>query len=245
MQTCTAKLVGPRKQPEERRNEGRGRVEYAVRLPGQTGDREDVLWLPIDAKFPVEDYQRLVDAQERADADGVEQASKLLELRIKGCARDICDKYINPPKTTDFAILFLPTEGLFAEVVRRIGLAEIVQRECRVMIVGPSTLWSLLNSLQMGFRTLAIQQRSSEVWITLAAVKTEWSRYGEVLKKVHKKLTEASNTIETAQTRTRAIGRKLKGVEELPTEHANAVLQLGEFNSDVQLTAADGDGEEA
>jgi DNA recombination protein RmuC len=176
--------------------------------------------LPIDAKFPVEDYQRLVDAQEKADIESAEGAAKQLEARIKQCAAEISGKYLNPPKTTDFGILFLPTEGLFAEVIRRTGLAEYAQRECRVVIAGPTTLWALLNSLQMGFRTLAIQKRSGEVWNMLSAVKTEWMKYGDVLAKVQKKIHEASDTLEQAQTRTRAIGRKLKDVEELPSTEA-------------------------
>jgi len=206
--------------------EGGERVEFAVKLPGRGEDESEIVWLPIDAKFPVEDYQRLVEAQERSETEGAENAARQLENRIKQCAGDICKKYLSPPKTTDFGILFLPTEGLFAEVVRRPGLGESVQRECRVMIAGPTTLWSLLNSLQMGFRTLAIQQRSSEVWNLLAAVKTEWARYGEILDKVQRKLHEASSTIEKAQTRTRAIGRKLKDVEELPPHTAQAMLML-------------------
>jgi DNA recombination protein RmuC len=206
--------------------EGGERVEFAVKLPGRGGDETEVVWLPIDAKFPVEDYQRLVEAQEKGDADGAENAARQLESRIRQCAGDISRKYLDPPRTTDFGILFLPTEGLFAEVMRRAGLGESVQRECRVMIAGPTTLWSLLNSLQMGFRTLAIQQRSSEVWNLLAAVKTEWARYGEILDKVQRKLHEASSTIEKAQTRTRAIGRKLREVEELPSQAAEAMLML-------------------
>jgi len=196
--------------------EGGERVEFAIKLPGRSEDEQEMVWLPVDAKFPVEDYQRLMDAQEKADAESAEGAAKQLEARIKQCAGDICSKYLNPPKTTDFGILFLPTEGLFAEVIRRTGLVEFVQRECRVVIAGPTTLWALLNSLQMGFRTLAIQQRSSEVWNLLSAVKTEWTKYGDVLTKVQKKIHEASDTIEQAQTRTRAIGRKLKDVQELP-----------------------------
>jgi DNA recombination protein RmuC len=206
--------------------EGGERVEFAVKLPGRGEDEREVVWLPIDAKFPLEDYQRLVEAQERGDAEGAEDAARQLESRIRQCAGEICKKYLNPPKTTDFGILFLPTEGLFAEVMRRAGLGESVQRECRVMIAGPTTLWSLLNSLQMGFRTLAIEKRSSEVWNLLAAVKAEWTRYGEILDKVQRKLYEASSTIEKAQTRTRAIGRKLKDVEELPSQAAQAMLML-------------------
>jgi len=202
--------------------EGGERVEFAIKLPGRGEDENEVVWLPVDAKFPVEDYQRLMDAQEKADAESAEGAAKQLEARIRQCAGDICSKYLNPPKTTDFGILFLPTEGLFAEVIRRTGLVEFVQRECRVVIAGPTTLWALLNSLQMGFRTLAIQQRSSEVWNLLSAVKTEWTKYGDVLTKVQKKIHEASETIEQAQTRTRAIGRKLKDVQELPAAEAKS-----------------------
>ncbi len=205
---------------------GGGPVEFAVRLPGRGDDPTEVVWLPVDAKFPIEDYQRLVEAQERADSDAAEAASRQLEARVRGCARDISEKYLNPPATTDFGILFLPTEGLFAEVVRRPGLADALQRDWRVMVAGPTTLWSLLNSLQMGFRTLAIQKRSSEVWQLLAAVKAEWSKYGEVLDKVHKKLHEAAATIEKAQVRSRAIGRKLRDVEELPAGDAGAALRL-------------------
>ncbi|MEK6654946.1 MAG: DNA recombination protein RmuC [Thermodesulfobacteriota bacterium] len=206
--------------------DGGERVEFAIKLPGRTDDDKEIVWLPVDAKFPVEDYQRLMDAQEKADAESAESAAKQLETRIKQCAGDICSKYLNPPKTTDFGILFLPTEGLFAEVIRRTGLVEFVQRECRVMIAGPTTLWALLNSLQMGFRTLAIQKRSSEVWNLLSAVKTEWTKYGDVLTKVQKKIHEASDTIEQAQTRTRAIGRKLKDVQELPAAEAKAVRMM-------------------
>ncbi len=202
--------------------EGGERVEFAIRLPGRGEEGAEMVWLPVDAKFPVEDYQRLVDAQEKADAESAEVAIKQLEARIRQCAGDICSKYLNPPKTTDFGILFLPTEGLFAEVIRRTGLVEFVQRECRVVIAGPTTLWALLNSLQMGFRTLAIQKRSGEVWNLLSAVKTEWTKYGDVLTRVQKKIHEASETIEQAQTRTRAIGRKLKDVQELPAAEAEA-----------------------
>ncbi len=204
--------------------DGGERVEFAVRLPGQGDNKDETVWLPIDAKFPIEDYQRLLDAQERGDVEGVESAGKLLETRVKACARDISAKYLNPPKTTDFGILFLPIEGLFAEVIRRSGLTEIVQRECRVVIAGPTTLWSILSSLQMGFRTLAIQKRSSEVWNLLAAVKTEWTKYGDVLDAVQNKLHQASDTIEKAKVRSRAVGRKLKDVQELPAGEAKTIL---------------------
>jgi DNA recombination protein RmuC len=215
------------------------RVEFAVRLPGRGEDRDEIVWLPIDAKFPVEDYQRLVDAQEKADLEGVEAAGKQLENRVRNCARDICEKYLSPPKTTDFGILFLPIEGLFAEVIRRAGLTEVIQRECRVVIAGPTTLWSILNSLQMGFKTLAIQKRSSEVWNLLAAVKTDWTKYGEILEKVQKKLHEASETIEKAQQRTRVIGRKLNTVEELPAAEAAALLPPHATEDDAEAAEDD------
>jgi DNA recombination protein RmuC len=199
------------------------RVEFAITLPGQGANGETVL-LPIDAKFPIEDYHRFLDAQEKADVDGVELAAKQLESRVKACAREISEKYLNPPKTTDFGIMFLPIEGLFAEVIRRDGLSEFIQRECRVVIAGPTTLWSILNSLQMGFRTLAIQKRSSEVWNLLAAVKTEWTKYGDILDVVQKKLNSAAETIDKAKTRSRAIGRRLKDVQELPNGETTANL---------------------
>lgn len=202
------------------------RVEFAIKLPGQGTDRDEIVWLPIDAKFPIEDYQRLIDAQELGDLAGVEAAGKQLEIRVKACAGDICRKYLSPPKTTDFAILFLPIEGLFAEVIRRTGLTDFIQRESRVVIAGPTTLWSILSSLQMGFRTLAIQRRSSEVWNLLAAVKTEWTKYGDVLDAVQKKLLQASDTIEKAKVRSRSVGRKLKDVQELPVGEAAALLSL-------------------
>jgi DNA recombination protein RmuC len=199
------------------------RVEFAIRLPGR-GDGDAEVLLPIDAKFPVEDYQRLVDASERGDGAGVEEATRALEVRIKGCARDIHEKYLNPPMTTDFAILFLPTEGLYAEVVRRIGLVELLQRDHKIVVAGPTTLAALLNSLQMGFRTLAIQKRSSEVWQVLGAVKTEFGKFGDVLEKVQKKLNEASNTIDAANVRRRAIEKKLTRVQELPAAEEDLLL---------------------
>ena len=210
------------------------RVEFAVKLPGQGTDKDETVWLPIDAKFPIEDYQRLTEAQERADVEGVDIAGKQLENRVKSCARTISEKYLNPPKTTDFGILFLPIEGLFAEVIRRTGLIEAIQRDCRVVIAGPTTLWSILNSLQMGFRTLAIQKRSSEVWNLLAAVKTEWMKYGEVLEAVQKKLHQASDTIEKAKVRSNAIGRKLRDVQELPAGDATALLPKNLIDDDIE-----------
>ncbi len=213
------------------------RVEFAIKLPGQGSTSEDVVWLPIDAKFPMEDYQRLIDCQEAGDLAGIEAAGKQLENRVKLCAADISRKYLNPPTTTDFAILFLPIEGLFAEVIRRTALVDSVQRQFRVVIAGPTTLWAILNSLQMGFRTLAIQHRSSEVWNLLAAVKTEWARYGDVLEAVQKKLQQASETIDKVQVRSRAVGKKLKDVHGLPVTEAAALLSLdapedGEYSSE-------------
>lgn len=215
------------------------RVEFAIKLPGQGNDAGDIVWLPIDAKFPVEDYQRLLDAQETGDPAGVEAAGRQLESRVKACAGDICRKYLSPPQTTDFAILFLPIEGLFAEVIRRTALVESIQRQCRVVIAGPTTLWSILNSLQMGFRTLAIQKRSSEVWNLLAAVKTEWARYGDVLEAVQKKLHQASETIDKVQVRSRAVGRKLKDVQELPVGEAATLLSLDLLEENVSSASGE------
>jgi DNA recombination protein RmuC len=205
----------------------RERVEFAVKLPGSRDEPGSVVWLPIDAKFPIESYQRLVEAQEAGDEDAIKRESKALEDRIWQCARDIREKYVAPPATTDFGILYLPLEGLFAEVMRRPGLPEQVQHEYRVMIAGPTTLWSLLNSLQMGFRTLAIQKRTGEVWDLLRAVKTEFEKYGEVLAKVKEKLDDASETIESkVAVRVRAINRKLKTVERFSADDPRATLAL-------------------
>ncbi len=203
---------------------GGERVEFAIKLPGRNENREEIVWLPIDAKFPKEDYERLLEAQEAADPDAADAAVKQLENSIKKCAKDICEKYLNPPMTTDFAIMFLPTEGLYAEVVRRVGLTDVIQRDCRVVVAGPSTLWALLNSLQMGFHTLAIQQRSSEVWNLLAAVKTEFGKFGVTLEGVKKKLEQASNEIDRAASKSRTIERKLRDVHELPADDAQNLL---------------------
>jgi DNA recombination protein RmuC len=200
------------------------RVEFAIRLPGRGHEARDSIWLPLDAKFPREDYERLLDAHDRADREGVDTASRALEQRIRDEARTIAAKYLAPPHTTDFAILFLPTEGLYAELLRRPGLGEALQRQHRVMLAGPTTLLALLNSLQMGFRTLALEQRSAEVWKVLGAVKTEFAKFGDVLDKTKKKLQEAQNTIEAAEVRTRAMSRQLKGVEALPEAEATALL---------------------
>jgi len=204
------------------------RVEYAVKLPGRDDLEGQVVWLPIDAKFPKEDYERLVDAAERADPLAAEEAARALEVRIKAEAKTIRDKYVDPPHTTDFGILFLPTEGLYAEVLRRPGLADSLQRDFRVIAAGPTTIAAILNSLQMGFRTLQIQKRSSEVWNVLRAVKTEFGKFEDVIKKVQKKLLEAGNVIEAAQQRTRAMDRKLRDVEGLPPEEARDLLGVGE-----------------
>jgi DNA recombination protein RmuC len=202
------------------------RVEFAIKLPGR-GDHDDqVVWLPIDAKFPKEDYERLMDAREKGDAAALEDAGRQLENRIKSEAKDIRDKYVDPPNTTDFAILYLSTEGLYAEVLSRPGLVAAIQRDFRVNVAGPTTLAALLNSLQMGFRTLAIAKRSSEVWSILGAVKTEFHKFGEVIDKVKKKIDEAGNVIDTAKTRSRAIERKLKNVQELPAGEARTLLDI-------------------
>jgi len=200
------------------------RVEFAVKLPGPDPDKDQVVWLPIDAKFPQEDYQRLVDAQEAADKELADKSFKSLENRIKHEARNIRDKYIDPPHTTDFAIMFLPVEGLYAEVLRQPGLCDTLQREHRIVVTGPTTLAALLNSLQMGFRTLAIEKRSSEVWELLGAVKAQFGKFGDVLAQTKKKLQEASNTIDKAEVRTRAIERRLRAVQELPQGEATEVV---------------------
>jgi DNA recombination protein RmuC len=202
------------------------RVEFAIRLPGRAeqGAAAAPVWLPIDAKFPREDYERLIEAQERADPIAVEEASRALEARIRAEARTIAEKYVAPPHTTDFALLFLPTEGLYAEVLRRPGLTDLLQRDYRVTIAGPTTLTALLNSLQMGFRTLAIERRSSEVWQVLGAVKTEFGKFGDVLAKTKAQLETVTRSIEAAETRTRMMSRKLRDVEALPGEDASGVL---------------------
>ncbi len=199
------------------------RVEFAIRMPGSR-DVDSVLWLPIDAKFPQEDYQRLVDASDRADAEGVAQFGKALESCLRKQAKDISEKYIAPPYTTDFALLFLPSESLYAEVLRRPGLTSALQQDFRVTIAGPTTLAALLNSLQMGFRTLAIQQRSSEVWTVLSAIKSEFGKFGDVLASVKQKLDQASKHIEQTEVRARVINRKLRDVQELPSADAARLL---------------------
>ena len=206
------------------------RVDFAIRLPGK--DDGAVVWLPIDAKFPIEDYQRLIDAQERGDPAGVEEASRAIEVRLKNEARSIRDKYVSPPHTTDFALLYLPIEGLYAEALRRPALAETLQRDYRVSLAGPTTLAAILNSLQMGFRTLAIEQRSAEVWAVLGAVKTEFGKFGEALAHTKKKLDEASNSISKAETRTRQLSRKLKEVEALPSAESEQLIGVADFDGE-------------
>jgi DNA recombination protein RmuC len=213
------------------------RVEFAIRLPGRRDDGL-ALWLPIDAKFPREDYERLLQAQEAADPVAADVAGKALETRLKADARNIREKYIASPHTTDFGILFLPTEGLYAEALRRPGLVESMQRDFRITLAGPTTLLATLNSLQMGFRSLALERRSAEVWEVLGAVKTEFGKFGDVLAKTRKKLDEASATIESAEVRTRAMARKLKGVEQLPEAKAQQVLGAAEEDEESAGRAA-------
>jgi DNA recombination protein RmuC len=222
-----AKNVKPNEQSE-------AIVEFAIRLPGRDDEGDAPVWLPIDAKFPTEDYQRLIDAQESADPVAAEAAAKMLASRIRASAKDISDKYLCPPATTDFGIMYLPTEGLYAEVARRPALTEGIQRDFRVVVAGPTTFAALLNSLQMGFRTLAIQQRSSEVWKVLGAVKTEFGKFGGVLDGVKKKLDQASSTMDDAARRSRAIERSLRKVEELPAAESQVLLGSN-GDEDVQL----------
>jgi DNA recombination protein RmuC len=206
------------------------RVEYAIKLPGQGTLAQ--LWLPIDAKFPREDYERLLEAQERADVEGAEAAAKALEMRLRLEAKSINNKYLAAPYTSEFGILFVPTEGLYAEALRRPGLVEALQREHKVVLAGPTTLSAMLSSLQMGFRTLALEKRSSEVWQVLGAVKTEFNKFGDILEKTRKKLEEAQNTIGDAQQRTRVMGRKLREVEELPANEVSKLLPLVSSDSE-------------
>ena len=203
------------------------RVDFAIRLPGRDDGAE--VWLPLDAKFPIEDYQRLIDAVDPATA---EEAARAIEARIRQEARSIREKYVAPPHTTDFAILYLPIEGLYAEALRRPGLSESLQRDCRVTLAGPTTLAAMLNSLQMGFRTLAIEQRSAEVWAVLGAVKTEFGKFGEALAHTRKKLDEASNSISKAETRTRQLSRRLKDVEALPVAESEKMIGAGDFDNE-------------
>jgi len=204
---------------------GSERVEFAIRLPGRGSGDDGPMWLPIDSKFPLEDYQVLLDASDRSDAVAIEDAGRRLESRIKASARDISTKYLNPPHTTDFAVMFLPNEGLYAEVLRRPGLADFLQRHHRIVIAGPTTLWGILTSFQMGFRTLAIERRSSEVWALLGAVKTEFARFATVLDGIQKNLHRAATKIDEARKGTRTIQRKLSDVQELPATDTTALLE--------------------
>ncbi len=218
------------------------RVEFAVRLPGAGGQGDGPVWLPIDAKFPREDYERLLDAQDKADADKAAEAGAALERRLREEARTITQKYVAPPHTTDFAILFLPTEGLYAEALRRPGLVEGLYREQRVVVAGPTTLAATLNSLRMGFRTLAIEQRSSEVWQVLGAVKTEFGTFGELLARTKKQLDTVSTSIEKGFVRTRAIERKLREVESATPEDARRLLGAATNEADAETGNDDGAG---
>ncbi len=200
------------------------RVDFAIRFPGRGGADGEPVWLPIDAKFPREDYERLLDAQDRADAVAAEIAAKALEVRIRTEAKSIAESYLAPPHTTDFAILFLPTEGLYAEVLRRPGLMDSLQRDYRVTLAGPTTLLAMFNSLHMGFRTLALEQQASEVWKVLGAVKTEFERYGDWVEKVREQVQKAADTLDRADTRSRQMRRALKNVEALPEGEAQALL---------------------
>jgi DNA recombination protein RmuC len=206
-------------------------VDFAIRLPGKS-DSGAPCWLPIDAKFPNEDYERLLDAQMRADAAAADQAAKALETRIRQEAKSIADKYVEPPHTTDFAILFLPSEGLYAEVLRRPGLMQALQQDMCITLAGPTTLMAMLSSLQMGFRTLALEKRSSEVWQVLGAVKTEFAKFGDVLAKVKNQTQTVLNTLDHAETRSRAMNRALKTVEQLPAHESAALLPLAEADAD-------------
>ena len=207
---------------ETRRGSGQ-RVEFALKLPGRDGTTEGMVWLPLDAKFPQEDYLRLVEAQDAADAAAAAESRKQLDRSVREMAKTIRDKYLDPPHTTDFGVMFLPTEGLYAEVLRLPGLFEALQRDFKVMVAGPTTLAALLNSLQMGFRTLAIEKRSAEVWNLLGAVRTEFSKFGMILEKTRKKLVEAGNHIDLAATRTRVIERKLRDVQDVPHQESDVL----------------------
>ena len=202
------------------------RVEFAIRLPGRSDDPNDCVWLPIDSKFPQEDYIRLTEASKSADAEAVAQSTRELMRSVTQSAKTIAEKYLNPPHTTDFAVLYLPTEGLYAEVLRQPGMVSQLQQDYRVVVSGPTTIAALLNSLRLGFRSLAIEQQASEVWQVLAAVKTEFGKFGEVLDKVKKQLATASNTIDQTQTRTRAMARKLHKVEQLPSGESDELLEF-------------------
>jgi len=210
-------------------------VEYAIRLPGTDDMPDSQVWLPIDSKFPQEDYLRLVDAADKADSENVQKATADLLRAVQVSAREISEKYLCPPSTTDFAIMFLPTEGLYAEVLRQPGQVEDIQQKYRIVIAGPTTLTAILSSLRMGFQTLALEKRSHEVWSILAAVKTEFGKFGDVLTKVKRQLNTASNTIDETERRTRAMTRKLRDVEQLPDNESTRLLGLNEPVEDILM----------
>jgi DNA recombination protein RmuC len=209
------------------------RVDFAIRFPGRGGQDGEPVWLPIDAKFPREDYERLLDAHDRADAVAAEIAAKALEVRIRTEAKSIAESYLAPPHTTDFAILFLPIEGLYAEVLRRPGLMDSLQRDYRVTLAGPTTLLAMLNSLHMGFRTLALEQQASDVWKVLGAVKTEFERYGDWVEKVREQVQKASDTLDKADTRSKQMRIALRKVEALPETETHALLPKFEDGTEV------------
>ncbi|MDO8530689.1 MAG: DNA recombination protein RmuC [Dehalococcoidia bacterium] len=219
------------------------RVEYAIKLPGPKDDPEACVWLPIDSKFPQEDYLRLQEAAEKADLDAVQRATDALARTVRAAAKDIHDKYVNPPSTTDFGIMFLATEGLYAEVLRQPALVEELQRQYRVVVAGPTTLAAILSGLRMGFQTLAIEQRASEVWRVLGAIKTEFGKFGDVLDKVKRQLNTASRTIEQTGVRSRAIERRLRSVEQLPGAEASEILALPAAVEEVEAEDAEGEEE--
>ena len=227
-QVLTTEQYGKQVETKPRSNQ---RVDFAVRFPGRSSDGTPV-WLPIDAKFPRDDYERLLEAHDRADAAGVESAGRALEVRIREEAKSICESYLCPPYTTDFAILFLPIESLYAEVLRRPGLMDKIQRDYRVTLAGPTTLLAMLNSLHMGFRTLALEQQASEVWKVLGAVKTEFDRYGEWVARIREQVQKAADTVDKAETRTKMMRRALKNVEALPEGQAQVLLPLADDNGD-------------
>ncbi|AEG93557.1 DNA recombination protein RmuC [Ramlibacter tataouinensis] len=227
-QVLTPEQYGKQIETKPRSNQ---RVDFAIRFPGRTADGLPV-WLPVDAKFPREDYERLLEAHDRADHAGVDSAGRALEARIRQEAKSICECYLCPPHTTDFAILFLPIESLYAEVLRRPGVMDALQRDFRVTLAGPTTLLAMLNSLHMGFRTLALEQQASEVWKVLGAVKTEFERYGDWVARIKEQVQKASDTLDKADTRTKQMRRALKVVEALPEGQAQAMLPLAEESGD-------------
>lgn len=227
-QVLTPEQYGKQVETKPKSNQ---RVDFAIRFPGRTSDGTPV-WLPIDAKFPREDYERLLEAHDRADQAGIDSAGRALEVRIREEAKSICEYYLCPPYTTDFAILFLPIESLYAEVLRRPGLMDKIQRDYRVTLAGPTTLLAMLNSLHMGFRTLALEQQASEVWKVLGAVKTEFERYGKWVEAVKDQVNKAAETLDKADTRAKQMQRALKKVEALPDQQAQALLPLADNGDD-------------